>query len=188
MSWIISLAASLLHFSLLFFSHFIQLFLFFPFLLLTNLLCHPRQISVAEYVSLCFFSLLIVVLQCITNAFTSVALLRGVEAEIKSVNQRTLCARTMDGLITQNSASTTHIWFCLTRNAAFIWSRIIQITINPNIGIGIDQYYRIEIVTLGLYQDFICNNYLTGLVIKLEWCSRVFCFYLKYMPKICPGS
>lgn len=137
-----------------FFSHFIKLFLFFPFLLLTNLLCHPRQISVAEYVSLCFFSLLIVVLQCITNAFTSVPLLRGVEAEIKSVNQRTLCARTMDGLITQHSASTTHIWFCLTRNAAFIGSRIVQITINPNIGIGIDQYYRIEIVTLGLYQDF----------------------------------
>lgn len=108
------------------------------------------------YLCACFFFLVIVLLQCITNAFTSVPLLRGAEAEIKSVNQRTLRARTMDGLITRCSASNTHIWFYTARNAESIGSRIILITINLNIGFGIDQHYRIEIVTSDLHQDFLC--------------------------------
>lgn len=176
MPWIISLIASLLHFSLLllFFNHFIKLFLFFPFLLLTNLLCHPRQISVAEYVSLClFFFLVIVLLQCITNAFTSVPLLHGVEAEIKSVNQRTLWARTMDGLITRCSVSTHMV---LSQQECSIYWEPYQ----PN---NYQSQHRLWYWSTLLYWDCyfrlasrfisVCwflkeNNHKTGLVIKLE--------------------
>lgn len=157
-----------------FFSHFIKLFLFFPFLLLTNLLCHPRQISVAEYVSLCFFSPFdcgAAVHHKRLHKCSSASWCGSRDQKCQSTH----IVRSYHGWINHPALSFQNTHLVLSHQECSIYWE----PHHPNNYQSQHWHWYWSILSYwDCYFRLVSRfyNYITGLVIKLEWCSRVFVF------------